>query len=103
MATFAENLKGLPSIENLEHITLYRDGQELGVIPNAEGKRGSLQVYNYLTGGIDGIIDASAAAKGLELFAEKVDEAKAIPGKHPNIEYLLNYTSPIAVRITYQR
>lgn len=36
-----------------------------------------------------GAISAEAAKKGLELYAEHADDARAHPGKHPNIDRLL--------------
>ncbi|MCB1890651.1 MAG: DUF2322 family protein, partial [Rhodocyclaceae bacterium] len=38
---------------------------------------------------IYGAITPDAARAGLELFAEHTDDARANPGKHPNVDRLL--------------
>jgi len=87
---FAENLKSLPRISHLQAIELL-DGQGVVVatIENKPGQTGSLAVYNHL-GQIYGAITAEAAKKGLELYAEHTADAEAHPGKHPNIDRLLD-------------
>jgi hypothetical protein len=86
---FAENLKVLPGISHLEAIQLLdSDGQVVGVIENKPGQSGSLSVYNHL-GQIYGAITAEAAKKGLDLYAEHAGDARAHPGKHPNIDRLI--------------
>lgn len=61
---------------------------ETRTIPNADGKRGSLQVFTYITSN-DSQITPEAARKGLEIFGEELrSESKTNPGKHPNIELL---------------
>lgn len=86
---FAENLKQLPRISHLAAIQLLnRDGNVAATIENKPGQTGSLSVYNHL-GQIYGAITAEAAKKGLELYAEHTDDARQNPGKHPNIDRLL--------------
>ena len=87
--TFAENLKKLPGISHLAAVNLL-DKQEIVVasIENKPGSQGSLAVYNHLAQTY-GSINAEAARKGLETFAEHTDDARAHPGKHPNIDRLL--------------
>lgn len=86
---FAENLKALPGVSHLNAIELLdREGAVVATIENKPGQTGSLAVYNHL-GQIYGAITAEAAKKGLELYAEHTADATAHPGKHPNIDRLL--------------
>lgn len=86
---FADNLKQLPRVSHLAAIQLLdRDGNGVATIENKPGQTGSLSVYNHL-GQIYGAITAEAAKKGLELYAEHTDDARQNPGKHPNIDRLL--------------
>ena len=87
--TFAENLKCLPSVAHLAALELLdASGQVVATIENKPGKAGSLAVYHALAAR-HGRIDAAAAQEGLELFAEHTADAHANPGKHPNIDRLL--------------
>ncbi|MDP2826428.1 MAG: DUF2322 family protein [Sulfuritalea sp.] len=87
---FADNLKQLPRISHLSAIQLLdSDGAVAATIENKPGQAGSLVVYNHL-GQIYGAITVEAARKGLELYAEHTDDARQNPGKHPNIDRLLN-------------
>lgn len=86
---FADNLKQLPKVSHLAALNLI-DGAEATVatIENKPGQAGSLAVYNHLAQ-LYGAINAEAAKKGLELYAEHTEDARANPGKHPNIDRLL--------------
>jgi hypothetical protein len=87
--TFADNLKQLPRISHLAAIQLLdSDGSVAATIENKPGQAGSLAIYNHL-GQIHGAITVEAARKGLELYAEHVEDARQNPGKHPNIDRLL--------------
>lgn len=87
--SFAENLKKLPKVSHLAALNLLDDaGQVVASIENKAGSQCSLAIYNHLAQTY-GLINAEAARKGLELFAEHVDEERAHPGKHPNIARLL--------------
>lgn len=89
MNTFAENLKTLPSIEDLVELELFLKGSiPEAVIRNEPGQSGSLAVYYKVAMDRDGQIDAGAAQDALELYAEHVEDARANPGKHPNIDRL---------------
>jgi len=89
VSQFAENLKKLPGISHLAAIKLLdAEGNELVVIENKPGSQGSLAVYNHLAQTY-GAITPDAARKGLEIFAEHTEDARAHPGKHPNIDRLL--------------
>jgi hypothetical protein len=87
--SFAENLKKLPGISHLAAINLLdTTGALVATIENKPGSQGSLAVYNHLAQ-IYGSINAEAAKKGLEIFAEHSEDERANPGKHPNIARLL--------------
>ena len=89
MSEFAANLKKLPGISHLAAINLLDDdGNVLVAIENKVGSQGSLAVYNHLAQTY-GAITPDAAKKGLEIFAEHTVDARAHPGKHPNIDRLL--------------
>lgn len=86
---FADNLRQLPRISHLAGIRLIDgDGIVVATIEHKPGQTGSLAVYNHL-GQIYGAITMEAARKGLDLYAEHTDDARANPGKHPNIDRLL--------------
>lgn len=86
---FADNLKQLPGVENIEKLDLFDAGGGLAAtLENKPGKAGSLAVYNHLVLR-HGKIDAASAAEGLALFAEHAEDARKNPGKHPNIDRLL--------------
>jgi hypothetical protein len=90
MPTFAENLAALPSTEHLERLDLYVDGSDApaAAIANLPGQQGSLRIYYALAVEFGGIGPA-AARKGIELYAEHAADARAHPGKQPNIDRLL--------------
>jgi len=86
---FADNLKQLPRISHLAAIRLLdSEGEVTATIEHKPGQTGSLAIYNHL-GQIYGAITVDAAKKGLELYAEHVEDARQNPGKHPNIDRLL--------------
>ncbi len=87
--SFAENLKKLPGISHLAAINLLdAEGKLIAAIENKAGSQGSLAVYNHLAQTY-GSINAEAAKKGLEIFAEHAEDARLHAGKHPNIDRLL--------------
>ncbi|NMG14592.1 DUF2322 family protein [Aromatoleum bremense] len=86
---FADNLKQLPKISHLAALNLIdADDSIVGTIENKAGQAGSLAVYNHLAQ-LYGAIGPEAARKGLELYAEHSEDARANPGKHPNIDRLI--------------
>ena len=89
MSSFAEILKSLPAIDDITGIALYSGDSDtpVEIIENKPGKSGSVAVYNALLQEF-GTLNADAAKKGLELYAEHVADAEANPGKHPNIDRL---------------
>ena len=85
---FADNLKQLPKVSHLQAIELMgADDVIVARIENKAGQAGSLAVYNHLAQ-VHGAITPDAARKGLELYAEHAEDARANPGKHPNIDRL---------------
>ncbi|HJW26053.1 MAG TPA: DUF2322 family protein [Rhodocyclaceae bacterium] len=87
--SFAENLKKLPGISHLAAINLLdAEGNVVASIENKPGSAGSVAVYNHLAQTY-GAITPEAARKGLELYAEHTEDARAHPGKHPNIDRLI--------------
>jgi hypothetical protein len=86
---FADHLKQLPKVSHLAALKLIgADGAVVATIENKPGQAGSLAVHNHLAQ-LYGAITAEAAKKGLELYAEHVDDARAHPGKHPHIDRLI--------------
>lgn len=89
MPSFKENLETLKQItDNIAALQFFGDGYEPEfVIENKEGTAGSLKVYYEVAVEFGGI-GPKAAHKALELYAEHTEDAKANPGKHPNIDRL---------------
>ncbi|MBL8443320.1 MAG: DUF2322 family protein [Zoogloeaceae bacterium] len=86
---FADNLKQLPKVSHLAAMTLLdAQGEVVATIENKPGQAGSIAVYNHLAQ-LYGGISPEAARKGLELYAEHSEDARANPGKHPNIDRLI--------------
>ncbi|HTH95690.1 MAG TPA: DUF2322 family protein [Rhodocyclaceae bacterium] len=104
MSVFATNLKSLPKVSHIESIALTdAEGNQVGLIENKQGQAGSLAVYNHLAQ-TWGAITPEAAAKGLEIYAEHTEDARAHPGKHPNIDRLfdvLKSGQPLRIKHTY--
>jgi len=86
--SFAENLAGLPAVDGLAGLDLSTADGRGERIENRAGSAGSLRIYAFLAGKY-GVIDATAATEGLRLYAEHAADARAHPGKHPNIDRLL--------------
>ena len=88
--SFADTLKTLPPIAHLAALQLVdaASGHVVGTIENKPGQGGSLAVYNYLAQTF-GAITPEAAAKGLQLYGEHTADARAHPGKHPNVDRLI--------------
>lgn len=90
---FADRLKQLPSTTHLAALQMLgADGEVLATIENKPGQTGSLVVYAALAALYGGSITPAASALGLEWYAEHTADAKAFPGKHPNIDRLLAWS-----------
>ena len=87
---FADTLKTLPGVSHLAALELIDavSGNVVHTIENKPGQIGSLAVYNYLSQTF-GSITREAAARGLELYGEHTTDARANPGKHPNVDRLI--------------
>ena len=89
---FADRLQQLPSASHLAALQLLgANGQVLATIENKPGQTGSLVVYAALAALYGGSITPAAACLGLEWYAEHVADARAFPGKHPNIDRLVQW------------
>ena len=89
---FADNLKALPAVAHLAALELIdAAGAITARIENKPGQAGSLAVYAALAAK-HGSINPAAAAEGLEIYAEHTADASAHPGKHPNIDRLIDLT-----------
>lgn len=86
--SFADNLKALPETSGSRLRLHDTQGVECGVIENAPGTAGSFRLYAYLALQHGGITP-EAAEEGVVLYAEHTEDARLYPGKHPNIDRLL--------------
>jgi len=86
--SFADNLVDMPLVDDLAGIEISSPDSPVEVIENKAGSQGSLRIYRYLTNKYE-VINATAAAEGLALYAEHTQDARLNPGKHPNIDRLL--------------
>jgi hypothetical protein len=90
MQKFSDVLLTLDDASHVARIELYhQDGSPAGVIENKPGSQGSVKVYNHLAR-MYGEISLDAAVEGLSLYSEHTEDAENCPGKHPNIDRLLN-------------
>ncbi len=98
---FAVQLASLPTIEHLAAIELLDGDRITATIENKPGQVGSVRVYHALFQEF-GAINALAANKGLQIYAEHTADAKSFPGKHPNIDRLIEIIAQnqaVAVRL----
>ena len=95
---FAERLKTFPSVSHLAAVQLLDEqGQVVATIENKPGQAGSLALYHALAEQHGGAVTPAAAALGVEWYAEHTADARAFPGKHPNIDRLLAWAQGSAV------
>lgn len=88
---FKDFLATFPSIEHLSGLNVLNAQDEvIHNIPAIEGKLGSLKLYNALAEKFAGQLNAESAKQGIAWFAEHLADAEQNPGKHPNIDLLLN-------------
>lgn len=101
-ATFKDNLRQLPPVDDVQRIDLVDDkGAVVASIENQPGKQGSLAVYQHLEQSF-GILDAKAAEHGLIVFAEHTADAQNRPGAHPNVDHLLAIAAggaPLTIKV----
>ncbi len=102
MQKFSDVLLTLDSADDVRRIELYReDGKSAGVIENKPGSQGSIKVYHHLYR-MYGAITLDAAVEGLALYAEHTEDAENCPGKHPNVDRLievLEEEEPLTVKV----
>jgi hypothetical protein len=105
MQKFSDILLTLDSADEVQRIELfYENGEPAGAIENKPGSQGSLKVYNHLYR-MYGAITLDAAVEGLSLYAEHTEDAENCPGKHPNVDRLINVLeneAPLNVKIVTQ-
>lgn len=91
---FADTLKTLPSVAHLAALELIDadSGARVHTIENKPGQSGSLAVYNHLAATF-GAITPEAARHGLGLYGEHTADALTNPGKHPNIDRLIELST----------
>lgn len=87
---FEENVNSLKSAARLDKIDIIKNGMLAGEIRNDIQTKNSLKLYANLVDFDNGSIYFDAAQKGIELYAEMANDARQNPGKHPNIDHLLN-------------
>jgi len=100
---FQDNLAPLPTTDGITALELLNAAGEAVVrLENRPGTAGSVRVYNALFARF-GSINREAAQAGIELYAEHTADARANPGKHPNIDRLFEIAeqgaAPLAVRL----
>ena len=101
---FKDNLEQFPPVDIVERIDITQGDKPQGSILNADGQRGSLALYYYLYKTM-GELDVYAARRGLELYAEHTADARANPGKHPNIDRLILIEAthkPMEMKVIYK-
>jgi len=103
MQKFSDVLLTLDDASHVQRIELYNSDDSLaGVIENKPGSQGSLKIYYHLFR-MYGEISLDAAVEGLSLFAEHTEDAENCPGKHPNVDRLLNILEdekPLKVKVS---
>ncbi len=102
MQKFSDVLLTLDNTDHVKRIELYHeDGSAAGVIDNKPGSQGSVKVFHHLYKMYGGIT-LDAAVEGLSLYAEHTEDAENCPGKHPNVDKLievLENEEPLTVKV----
>jgi hypothetical protein len=105
MQKFSDVLLTLDTAEEVQRIELFdEDGGAAGVIENKPGSQGSLKVFYHLYKMFGGIT-LDAAVEGLALYAEHTEDAENCPGKHPNVDRLINVLeneAPLTMKVVLQ-
>lgn len=87
---FADTLKTLPPVDHLAAAELLDgSGALVARIENKPGQAGSLRVYAAMAAK-HGAVNAAAAEEALAIYEEHTVDARANPGKHPNIDRLID-------------
>ena len=102
MQKFSDVLLTLDSADEVRRIELYHEnGKPAGMIENKPGSQGSVKVFHHLYKMFGGIT-LDAAVEGLALYAEHTEDAENCPGKHPNVDRLINVLEneePLTVKV----
>ena len=102
MLKFSDVLLTLDSADEVRRIELYHEnGKPAGMIENKPGSQGSVKVFHHLYKMFGGIT-LDAAVEGLALYAEHTEDAENCPGKHPNVDRLINVLEneePLTVKV----
>ena len=102
MQKFSDVLLTLDSADEVRCIELYyENGKPAGAIENKPGSQGSVKVFHHLYKMFGGIT-LDAAVEGLALYAEHTEDAENCPGKHPNVDRLINVLEneePLTVKV----
>jgi hypothetical protein len=102
MQKFSDVLLTLDNADDVQRIELYDENNKLvGTIENKPGSQGSIKVYNHLYK-MYGAITLDAAVEGLALYAEHTEDAENCPGKHPNVDRLievLEEETPLTIKV----
>ena len=89
MNNFTEVLATLENSDHIDSIQLYnRNGEWISAIKNQPGSYGSVRVYNHLLLRF-GTLTPEAAKIGISLYSEHAIDSQHNPGKHPNIDRLI--------------
>ncbi len=102
MQKFSEILLTLDNTDDVKRIELFHaDGRAAGIIENKPGSQGSVKVFHHLYKMYGGIT-LDAAVEGLSLYAEHTEDAENCPGKHPNVDKLIDVLEneePLTVKV----
>ncbi len=102
MQKFSDILLTLDNTDHVQRIELFHeDGSTAGVIENKPGSQGSVKLFHHLYK-MFGSISLDAAVEGLSLYAEHTEDAENCPGKHPNVDKLIDVLeneAPLAVKV----
>ena len=102
MQKFSDVLLTLDNTDHVQRIELFHeDGSTAGVIENKPGNQGSVKLFHQLYK-MFGSISLDAAVEGLSLYAEHTEDAENCPGKHPNVDKLIDVLeneAPLAVKV----
>lgn len=90
MQKFKDILETLDDASHVKKIQLFDKEKNLvSTIESKPGTLGSIRVYHHLWKTF-GVIDINAAIEGVDLYSEHAENAQDNPGRHPNIDILMN-------------
>ena len=105
MQKFSDVLLTLDSADEVQRIEFYlENGTPAGSIENKPGSQGSVKLFYHLYK-MYGEISLDAAVEGLALYAEHTEDAENCPGKHPNVDRLINVLEneePLTMKVILQ-